>query len=365
VIIVKEQLDKYVADGLIKCIPDPFGSPLALYNYTFEATTGGTWPDLVRASRGLVVGTDGTVYGRPFRKFFNLDEHAETKRSVLPQDEVPQLAEKLDGSLIIVFWDPFMGKWRAVTRGSWISDQANWVNDASFGLQNFMRENYLAPNNYVSKQATYLFELIANWNRIVVCYTTPGKLVCLGKVNNHNGHELDYYATQDFCRLVGWEAVKFVEKPIDEVDLDAKFKNDEGYVARFSNGLRVKLKYKEYLHIHRVVTGLSVRGIWEMLRDGTVLDKNSLPDEFLKYFDLHANRLSSEYEKIELRALRAFVKVDPTLTRKEKALIWKEEPHVVQSVCFALLNKYPYSEIIWKTLKPEADTKFKQEEETQ
>ena len=45
---------------------------------------------------------------------------------------------------------------------------------------------------------------------------------------------------------------------------------------------RVKIKYAEYVRLHRIVTGLNARTVWEVLVTGGDLDEltEPLPDEF-------------------------------------------------------------------------------------
>jgi hypothetical protein len=40
----------------------------------------------------------------------------------------------------------------------------------------------------------------------------------------------------------------------------------EGFVVRFSNGERMKIKGEEYLRLHKIMTNLSTTGVWEVLK---------------------------------------------------------------------------------------------------
>ena len=72
--------------------------PLTIYNYTAKAQFDRYWNDATLHCRGLVLDADYRPVARPLPKFFNLSEYQGT----LP-DGVPNIYEKLDGSLIILF----------------------------------------------------------------------------------------------------------------------------------------------------------------------------------------------------------------------------------------------------------------------
>ena len=78
------ELRKLVEAEIVDEIPDPEGSPLRIYNYTFRAQIDKIWNPITRASRGLVVGLDGVIHARPLEKFFNAGEAPETRWEALP-----------------------------------------------------------------------------------------------------------------------------------------------------------------------------------------------------------------------------------------------------------------------------------------
>jgi RNA ligase len=117
-------------------------------------------------ARGLVPDREARVVrATPFPKFFNHGEMA------APIPDEPFVAdEKMDGSLAILFHDG--DRWRVATKGSFDSPQAR------------LAELWLAahPLHLLTPGTTYLFELIATDNRIVVKYDFEG-LVLLGALD--------------------------------------------------------------------------------------------------------------------------------------------------------------------------------------
>ena len=110
-----EIIDRYVSEGLIEKNSHPT-LPIAIYNYSRKVQYEGLWDEVTKICRGLVLDNDGNVVAKPFGKFFNIEE------GKFEPTEKFEVWEKMDGSLLIVFW--YEGKWIVATRGSFTSDQA-------------------------------------------------------------------------------------------------------------------------------------------------------------------------------------------------------------------------------------------------
>ena len=77
--------------------------PYTIYNYTNEcAFKSKNWDYYTRHARGLILDVEGNVIAIPFKKFFNINEHEETLFANIPT-EIPEISEKLDGSMGIGF----------------------------------------------------------------------------------------------------------------------------------------------------------------------------------------------------------------------------------------------------------------------
>jgi len=144
-------------------------------------------------------------------------------------------------------------------------------------------------------------------------------------------------------------------------------KSKEGYVIQFNTGLRVKMKYEEYVRLHKIITGINTKGIWEMMRDGESLDSliEKVPDEFHKWITETSGNFVDEYNKIEKKAIKVLgkvVKENPEMSRKECAKIFLRKTNKeVSGILFAMLDEKPYDKIIWKMLKPKQAKAFKEE----
>jgi RNA ligase len=211
------------------------------------------------------------VVATPFPKFFNVGEKADT---------IPDLPfetfEKLDGSLIILFHHK--GEWRTATKGSLGSDQAKWA-----AAQ--IRDSDLSS---LDTETTYLAEAVYPENRIVVHYSYTG-LVLLGAYRG-DGAEAGYDDLLTLGDRLGWRVAKRHSfASVSELLALAKTlpPSEEGFVLRFSNGLRLKVKGDEYCRIHRLVSRLTPLAMWEAMQADDDLEaiRRQLPEEFWADFD--------------------------------------------------------------------------------
>jgi RNA ligase len=318
--------------------------PLSIWNYTPEVQYGQLWDDITLQCRGLVTDNEGNIIARPFKKFFNIEEEKHTPTSEF------EVFDKMDGSLGIMF--KYNGETICATRGSFTSDQAKW-------MENFAKEyNY---QNIIVDGFTYLFEIIYPDNRIVVDYGGQERLVLLGIINTKTGEELPY----DDISFDGWDIVQKYDGIKDYSILKSIIDNNaEGFVVRFSNGDRMKVKGEEYLRLHKIMTNISTTGVWEMLSNGKDINEvlKDVPDEFYKKVKEYADRLKYGYFQVSEHCGKShdyfrygkYNDRDPEPTKKEYAEhVMKYSHPPYRAVMFAMWDGKPYDKIIWNILKPE------------
>jgi RNA ligase len=335
-------LEKYHQDGLLYKQQHPT-LPLTIWNYTEKVQYEELWDDITLQSRGLVTDDKGNIIARPFRKFFNLEEGKFT-----PTENF-EVYDKLDGSLGIVFW--YNDEWHIATRGSFTSDQAIKGKEM---LDKSNTKYGLYPGY------TYLMEIIYPENRIVVDYKGVEKLVVLACFNSEKGME------GNISEMVneGWEIVKKYDGITDYNTLKEIIKDDEeGFVVRFTNGDRVKIKGSEYLRLHKIMTNISTTTVWEIMSNDESIDDylKDVPDEFYKKIKLYENTLKYGYYQYWNQCGKMYEyfrygkygdkEVEPT--KKEFAEYIKDKPPVIKAIMFAMWDGKNYDNIIWKALRPE------------
>jgi len=334
---------------------------LIIWNYSHKCQYARAWDEYTTMTRGLITDLEGNIVARPFKKFFNLGE-GETE---IPTDN-PIISPKFDGSLGIQYYDG--DEVRIATRGSFESDQAKfataWMTGnltPRFGSGR-KRQDFLPGK-------TYLYEIIYPENRIVVDYKGKEMLVLLAVIDNETGKEEPYANEDEGARLdlpfAEHLTYENVEKTIGDISGD-----EEGYVLHWPHrgNLRMKVKGVEYVRLHRLLTQVSSKSIWEFLRDGKPLDEliERVPDEFYDWVKKTKENLESRYYEM-LKSAREVITVaglevgNPDAPRAEWAKVIKMARRDVQPIAFALLSGKDPSQAIWRQLKPKYERPFKRD----
>jgi len=318
---------------------------LFIYNYTAKAQYSNTWNEMTLQCRGLILDAALNIVARPFKKFFNLDEYPAGDVS----DEPFEIYEKMDGSLGVLYWlndEPFIA-----TRGSFISAQA-------IHATGVLHDKYAGTFDKITRDATYLFEIIYPENRIVVDYGTTDDLVLIAVIDNKTGADLPLPA-------IGFPVAKRYDGISDFTALKSLADaNTEGFVIKFKSGLRAKIKLTEYLRLHRIVTGVSNLVIWEHLSEGRSFDDllEKVPDEFYDWVKKTIAGLTNQYNEILADSQNSFQQLDTNIhtNRKKTALYFQTQKY--PAVLFALLDGKPVDNIIWKMIRPQYSKPFKVDE---
>ncbi len=328
-------LNKMLEEGYLRTQKHP-NHDLWIYNYTATAQYEGIWNEVTLQCRGLILNDAYQVVARPFPKFFNLGER---ENQIIPNEPF-EVYEKMDGSLGILYWienEPFIA-----TRGSFTSAQSQIANQ-------ILKTRYHHLITDLDKRKTYLFEIIYPENRIVVNYGNWKDLVLLAIIDNQTG---------DDCPLddIGFPMVTKYDGIKDIEDLKAlEVENKEGFVVKFKNGLRYKIKFEEYVRIHRIITQVSTLSIWEFLKSGQSFEEmlERVPDEFYQWVRKTRTLMLGQFKEIEEQAKKDFKVLG---SRKETAIYFKTCPY--PSVLFAMLDGKSYDEIIWRMLRPAFEKPF-------
>jgi hypothetical protein len=402
-------LEKYYENGLLHKQTHPT-LDLTIWNYSPKVQYERLWDDITIQCRGLVTNSKGDIVARPFKKFFNYEEH---KPEDLPNESF-EVYEKMDGSLGILFYyeyelsderryniwfnnnyetgmerffDPnnlpdfdnsyyeptpkTKGEWIIATRGSFTSPQA------IKGKELLEKYNFERLNTGY----TYLFEIIYKENRIVCNYDYED-LVLLGMINTKTGDEVNIRNDSEDIRFknmisnIGFRVVMLYKTWGEGYDLlKEEISNDrEGYVIRFKNGFRMKIKGDEYVRLHRILTNISSRDIWEYLKDNKPFDEllEKVPDEFNQWVKETVRDLRYACFQLRERAGKLhdgfrygkYNDRDPEPSKKEFAEFVMKQPKVLHAIMFAMWNgnNEKVDDIIWKIIKPEYSKPFKKDE---
>ncbi len=352
------KLEKYYEDGLLYKQTHPT-LDLTIWNYTPLVQYGRLWDEITIQCRGLVTNSKGEIIARPFSKFYNFEE--------LSVEEIPnetfEVFEKMDGSLIIGFY--YNDEFILASRGSFNSDYSNWAYE-------FMELNYrgtLLTDKDVYEAAgyiginnlTFLFEIIKKENRIVVDYKDFEGLVLLGITKTDSGKELSYDKVLKIGEILGMFVVAKYDGITDYNELKEIISKDaEGFVVRFESGFRMKIKGEEYFRLHRILTKVSNRKIWQHLKNNEPLDKiiEDVPDEFYDWVKKTKEKLQSQFDAIKFE-----IEEDYRTLINKKEFVEKVKDNKNKHFLFMRLDTYSkkLDDEIWNSIFPNYQLPFKKE----
>jgi RNA ligase len=254
------------------------------------------------------------------------------------------------------------GEWIMATRGSFTSSQAIKGKE--------LLEKYNFERLHTGH--TYLFEIIYKENRIVCDYDYED-VVLLGMIETKTGNEINIHYDNEDVRFknmisnIGFRVVMLYKTWGEGYDLlKEEISNDrEGYVIRFRNGFRMKIKGEEYKRLHRILTNISNRDIFEYVKEGKPLDEilDKVPDEFYNWVKETKENFEQQFKTIDLEYRLIF----KNITERNNITDKKTFAHYAlsysnSSILFAMYDDKDYKHIIWKLIYPSYSKPFKKDE---
>lgn len=291
---------------------------------------------LVQQCRGIILdeADDWRVISRPFDKFFNYGEGRAAKIDWASA----RVQEKLDGSLISVYW--YDGAWQVASSGT--PDASGPVKGYTGTFKDLFLE-VVTKNGYIlpstlggGRDYTYMFELMTMYNRIVVRHPEP-KFALIGVRDRVSGREFplldNAYQPLWFDGLhKPYPTVReFVFKSIDEIEaampgIDAL--NQEGFVVVDGEFNRVKIKLPAYVALHQMADRCSPKAFLEVVRNGEI-------DEVLNAYPEWTEQIQAikkDYDALIASLVKVYDANKATTRQKEFAMSIK-----VQTRCTAAL----------------------------
>lgn len=344
-----DELKMEVTNGYISVQKHPVHN-LYIYNYTHKTQFDSHWNNVTLNCRGLILDDNYNIVARSFSKFFNYEE-IDAKKIPLVSSDYVYVQEKVDGSLGILFH--YNNEWILATRGSFISDQA-------------IRGMKIIKNNY--KLATfdtsliYLVEIIYPENKIVVDYGNEERIVFLTVFTKE--YELHWTTAENIFKAFGIKDIVKCEQIFNvNSELYNKLKNrnelnKEGFVLRFfPSEFRVKIKFEEYARLHKIISGLSNKVIWEYLKDGKSTDDiiQNVPDEFYGWVNEKVDEFNESFNKIkdECNQIYNYILSQNFESKKEIAeYVNSNVKRELRGLVFNLVSGKSNDDVIWRMIKP-------------
>jgi len=318
-------LDRLRENILNRSVYEVQKGDLSIFCYTNACVYNQMWNPWNTIARGLIIDRPHkTVIATPFPKFFNYKEQNIT----LPDSEF-ETYEKLDGSLGICYY--YQDQWRFATKANFDSPQAQWAQD------------YLGNLNltYLTPGTTYLFEIIYRANKIIVDYDYES-LVLLSAYNL-KGEELSRLELLGLADNLGVAiAQQFDFNTMASLvakthNLD---KNTEGFVVKFPCGLRLKIKGKEYLQLHKIIAGITPSHVWELMKEGRDLEaiRSEIPEEYWGEYDRLCAGFEQQFAEI-IQAVESYYIEYQDKSDKELGLMRESLPEIARNFIFERRKK--------------------------
>jgi hypothetical protein len=256
---------------------------------------------IVKECRGLILDEETLeVACRSFDRFFNYGEGDAQNLDF----RGCKVVEKVDGSLIRVWYDPKQGEWVVSTRGTIFADSPVMGNNFTFH-ELFVRvfcdslgfpaydvcfQNHC--NIWFYSGETYIFELATPYNRVVTPYSRE-TLKLLAVRDNEDGCYVD---TSDFRQTfetpISYNIGSFEDCIKASQELGGL---KEGFVVIDQNRVPVcKIKSPAYVAVHHIRSnnGLNPKSIIKLITTGEV-------EEYLTYYPEDSGKFSEVIVKWE------------------------------------------------------------------
>jgi RNA ligase len=200
-----------------------------------------------RECRGIIFDRDGVIMSRPFHKFFNVNERAETQTHVLDMSQPHIIMEKMDGSMIRpILVDGYLRLATKMGVTNVAMQAEKWLATQDPSLKAWLHE-------MVEGGITPLFEWVSPFNQIVLAYEEPD-LVYLGSRETVSGkYFFDYVEEVDppFTKVPRYGSMQ--GNIIDYISRQREVEGREGDIIAFADGHRLKVKNDWYVRIHKCI----------------------------------------------------------------------------------------------------------------
>ncbi len=263
------------------------------------------WTDALRLCRGTVFELSGDLIALPYAKFFNLFNHEHPEADSPPN--VPfEATVKLDGHLGPVF--NYANEWHISSSGSFVSRTAKLGAEL---LRKAVDRKKATWSDGQFKDVTFLTEIIDPSTRIRCDYHGFQGLVLTGARNRKLMDEKDHSWLDLWGPILGLHITEiWIDFTLDDLlreVAEQKPKDREGFVIRFANGTRGKLKYKHYLD-RMSDQNLSYNALMHSSIDGTLKSKmEKMPEELWAYADDMTKKLEKARHMADKKAALAYL----------------------------------------------------------
>lgn len=212
-------------------------------------------------ARGIVLDVNTfEIIARTPKRFYNYGEGTTDVKKFDTRNF--KVFEKVDGSLVKVFWYPHEKRWIAASKAT-ASENHNVINPLTgetfndvvlkaFNYLDCKDVNEFARKYRLEQGNTYMFELTSPHNRIVVDYGEKEQLHYLLTINNETGeHDVNLKVFEGLKKASEIPFTDF-ENLVKQANMLNE--NGEGWVIYYNNVPTMKIKGKTYVLLHKMAS---------------------------------------------------------------------------------------------------------------
>mgnify|MGYP007056197133 CR=1 FL=1 len=205
-----------------------------------------------------------------------------------------------------------------------------------------------------------MFEIIYPENKLVVDYGDVDDIFFIGMVDNTSGLDISPSEAHKYLGNI-FKFAKCYDGLTDWHNIREEFSGDnrEGFVVRFSNGFRMKMKYEDYFHKHFLKSYFTEKHVFDFYYNNKINELHELMKEFDEENQMLVNKMLNKfnynYLRIRYSANEDFKKIGYAVGTK----INKESAERITNECkypslvFRLIRGYNIDNDIMNILKKE------------
>lgn len=262
--------------------------------------------------RGLILDlNDFSVMCLAFRKFFNSEEGNAHKIDW----NTAHVLEKLDGSMMQVYWDKYKNEWFAATSGT--AEGEGEVNNKLGTTFNQLfwktvTEKYKFNTTQLNKEFCFIFELTTPYNIVVKPHGESSATLLTAR----NINTLEELSREELINVAATLNVPVVKSyDLNQGNIGALLRtfegmvwHDEGYVVVDDNFNRVKIKNPAYVAVHHLKGKSAEHNILTIVKSNEIEEFGSTfperKDELYKLkanYDILLGKLNFVWDELKLR----------------------------------------------------------------
>jgi len=239
------------------------------------------------------------------------------------------------------------------SRGSFHSDGARWASD-------FIQTKNLS---FLPDDVTLVFEIITPDQKIILDYKGEKTLYILAAFNRHTGDEYPRSKVEEWARLAGLPVVQKHDslRIEDCMRLAKEMEGREGFVIRFSDGRRVKVKTDWYCRIAKIMSNMTPISLWECMKDGRIPEERmrEIPEELRPLAETYKAKIEGQFSELKILVMNnlksLLEKYKDSGDRKAFAMEVATMPNLTRRCAFLLYDKKTIDHVIMDEIYPKGN----------